>query len=245
MALEKLPQLKTVIDLTNTYRYYNADVEFRAKSVDHVKILVEGRGIIPPASQILRFFDAIDAHLEKNKDNKDALIGVHCTHGLNRTGFFVCRWMVDRLKLDPEDAIARFNEARGHNIERQNLLDNIRTQPTLSNVDSTNKKIKETVQYQSPLDDSTFEEPSRSRYGNYNNSRRQKTEDRNDVRRRDYKLCKNEEEPRSSNESTRSRKRHRRDSRRDSGDRSNKEKRHKSREDTLRIPKSKKNNRSK
>lgn len=26
MALEKLPQLKTVIDLTNTYRYYNPDV---------------------------------------------------------------------------------------------------------------------------------------------------------------------------------------------------------------------------
>lgn len=27
----------------------------------------------------------------------DKLIGVHCTHGLNRTGYLVCRWVVRKL----------------------------------------------------------------------------------------------------------------------------------------------------
>lgn len=33
------------------------------------------------------------------------LIGVHCTHGLNRTGYMVCRYMRDRLGIPAKDAI--------------------------------------------------------------------------------------------------------------------------------------------
>ena len=35
----------------------------------------------------------------------DALIGVHCTHGLNRTGYMVCRYLIQKLKWDPQKAI--------------------------------------------------------------------------------------------------------------------------------------------
>lgn len=35
----------------------------------------------------------------------DSLVGVHCTHGLNRTGYMVCRYMRDRLGISPHDAI--------------------------------------------------------------------------------------------------------------------------------------------
>jgi hypothetical protein len=35
----------------------------------------------------------------------DALIGVHCTHGLNRTGYLICKYMVLRMKIDPQEAI--------------------------------------------------------------------------------------------------------------------------------------------
>lgn len=31
---------------------------------------------------------------------------MHCTHGLNRTGFLVCRYMIEELKIPPTDAIA-------------------------------------------------------------------------------------------------------------------------------------------
>lgn len=36
----------------------------------------------------------------------DKLIGVHCTHGLNRSGFIVCRYMIEEMKMPPLEAIA-------------------------------------------------------------------------------------------------------------------------------------------
>lgn len=35
----------------------------------------------------------------------DKLIGVHCTHGLNRTGYLICRYLIDVDEMDPEEAI--------------------------------------------------------------------------------------------------------------------------------------------
>lgn len=34
-----------------------------------------------------------------------ALIGVHCTHGLNRTGYLICKYMVQRNGVSAEKAI--------------------------------------------------------------------------------------------------------------------------------------------
>ena len=39
----------------------------------------------------------------------DGLIGVHCTHGVNRTGYLICRYLIERLKWKPEDAILGIN----------------------------------------------------------------------------------------------------------------------------------------
>ena len=36
----------------------------------------------------------------------DGLIGVHCTHGVNRTGYLICRYLIERLDWTPNDAIA-------------------------------------------------------------------------------------------------------------------------------------------
>ena len=36
----------------------------------------------------------------------DGLIGVHCTHGVNRTGYLVCRYLIERLQWNPDEAIA-------------------------------------------------------------------------------------------------------------------------------------------
>lgn len=52
----------------------------------------------------------------------EKLIGVHCTHGINRTGYLICAYMIKHLKIDPNDAINRFNEGRGHNLERINYI---------------------------------------------------------------------------------------------------------------------------
>lgn len=35
----------------------------------------------------------------------ESVVGVHCTHGLNRTGYMVCRYMRDRLGIPAKEAI--------------------------------------------------------------------------------------------------------------------------------------------
>ena len=86
--LNYCPTLGMVIDLTNTKKYYKpgplADL-----NIEYQKIFTEGH-VIPNKKVIKEFFDATNQYLEKNSDN-DKLVGVHCTHGLNRTGYLVCR----------------------------------------------------------------------------------------------------------------------------------------------------------
>ncbi|XP_037088298.1 RNA/RNP complex-1-interacting phosphatase-like [Pollicipes pollicipes] len=97
--------------------------EFESRGVRHGKIATEGH-VIPRGPVMRRFFDAMDAYLA-DKD-KSGVVGVHCTHGVNRTGYMVCRYLISRLGFTPDAAIAAFNKARGHNVERANYLDDLK-----------------------------------------------------------------------------------------------------------------------
>ncbi|CAD5232202.1 unnamed protein product [Bursaphelenchus xylophilus] len=58
----------------------------------------------------------IKKYLSKQKD-QNVVVGIHCLHGINRTGFLTCTYMIKELGLDAEEAIRRFETARGHEIE--------------------------------------------------------------------------------------------------------------------------------
>ncbi|XP_008329186.1 RNA/RNP complex-1-interacting phosphatase-like isoform X2 [Cynoglossus semilaevis] len=111
-------ELGLIIDLTVTTRYYTlVDVP---QSCGYVKILTEGQRV-PSDATILSFKRAVRHFLTENPDN-DRLIGVHCTHGVNRTGYLLCRYLIDVDGLDPRRAVELFNTSRGHSMERQNYL---------------------------------------------------------------------------------------------------------------------------
>lgn len=42
---------------------------------------------------------------------------MHCLHGLNRTGYMICAYLIKIEKVKTEEAIKRFETARGHKIE--------------------------------------------------------------------------------------------------------------------------------
>ncbi|XP_062291800.1 RNA/RNP complex-1-interacting phosphatase-like isoform X1 [Scomber scombrus] len=110
--------LGLIIDLTFTTRYYQpSDIP---QSCCYVKIRTEGHRV-PADADILSFKRAVTHFLDQNHDN-DKLIGVHCTHGLNRTGYLVCRYLIDVDGLEPAAAVELFNACRGHRIERKNYL---------------------------------------------------------------------------------------------------------------------------
>ncbi|XP_034103352.1 RNA/RNP complex-1-interacting phosphatase isoform X1 [Drosophila albomicans] len=120
--LESVPNLGLIVDLTNTNRYYNPQA-FTDYNVQHQKLMIPGHQT-PPAALAKRFCHYVANFLEANADN-DKLIGVHCTHGVNRTGYLICYFMITQMNMAPKLAIQTFADARGHKIERDNYTSSL------------------------------------------------------------------------------------------------------------------------
>nr|XP_020441171.1 RNA/RNP complex-1-interacting phosphatase isoform X2 [Monopterus albus] len=118
-------ELGLIIDLTFTTRYYK--LQDLPESLLYVKIFTAGHEV-PSDETILSFKRVVHRFLRNNADN-DKLIGVHCTHGLNRTGYLICRYLIDVDGMDPKQAVELFNSSRGHTIERQNYLQDLHCGP--------------------------------------------------------------------------------------------------------------------
>ena len=110
---ERQPNLDVVIDLTNTTKYYQPR-DLQTSKLKHFKILTKGHAL-PDENVIRQFFKIVDDALDQNKN---CVLGVHCTHGINRTGYLICRYLIQKLDWEPAAAIKEFAECRGHGIDR-------------------------------------------------------------------------------------------------------------------------------
>ncbi|KAG5446936.1 RNA/RNP complex-1-interacting phosphatase [Clonorchis sinensis] len=88
-----------IIDLTFT-KYYDPRI-LHSTGVRYHKIYVEGHQV-PDPKHVDEFVRVIQSERERSSDG---LIAIHCTHGVNRTGYLVCRYLIDVLKMDPVDAL--------------------------------------------------------------------------------------------------------------------------------------------
>ncbi|VDD81959.1 unnamed protein product [Mesocestoides corti] len=118
---------------------------FTRRGVKYAKIFVEGHAI-PSASTVKRFCEVVDEFtddcpgklsfliilmffvqsLTKSNVFADDMIAIHCTHGVNRTGYLICRYLIDVLGWSANEAISEFELARGYPIERDNYLEDLR-----------------------------------------------------------------------------------------------------------------------
>ncbi|TYZ66961.1 hypothetical protein PybrP1_012439 [[Pythium] brassicae (nom. inval.)] len=98
-----------VIDLTNTSRYYDGAAEFRDTSIEYAKLPIEGFNAPPREDDVGQFIAIVDAFLEKRPT---ARIAVHCTHGLNRTGYLIVQYLVRKLGCSVKHALGSFSLAR-------------------------------------------------------------------------------------------------------------------------------------
>ena len=83
---------------------------------------------IPPTEDEVRdFIKLTDKLREKFKDGPlgDALIGVHCHYGFNRTGFFICSYLIEREGYGVQQAIDLFKERRSPGIRHGHFLDTL------------------------------------------------------------------------------------------------------------------------
>lgn len=101
--------VKMLIDLTNTFKYYNGEDEFKDSGVQYVKHKIEGFKGPPNRKDTDTFMKIVDDFVA---EHAEGTIAVHCTHGLNRTGYLVVTYMVKRLEYSVTDALEAFKAAR-------------------------------------------------------------------------------------------------------------------------------------
>ena len=106
-----------VISLANTTRYYDVG-EFASLGVPVVAVPVVGK-IVPSRAVCELFCDTIRKFRLSNATHT---IAIHCTHGVNRTGYLVCRYLIGEMRFSPSEAITVFEQHRAR-IERNNYRD--------------------------------------------------------------------------------------------------------------------------
>nr|XP_002130836.2 mRNA-capping enzyme-like [Ciona intestinalis] len=113
--------MSVTIDLTNTDRFYNKNV-FKDKGIIHQKISCRGHGESPDEQTTRLFVDFCENMLKKHPQT---IIGVHCTHGYNRTGFLICAYLVEKLDWSIEAAYSAFSEARPPGILKAHYIEEL------------------------------------------------------------------------------------------------------------------------
>jgi len=115
LVLEKAP--KRVINLSGKSKRYDETV-FTSAGIEYLALEIDGGGKIPSEDKVQEFINFVG----RPENGRPELCGVHCAHGVNRTGYFVCRYLIDVLAMSADDAIALFQEKRGHKIEKDELI---------------------------------------------------------------------------------------------------------------------------
>ncbi|XP_072498904.1 mRNA-capping enzyme isoform X2 [Notamacropus eugenii] len=107
-----------LVDLTNTTRFYDRN-DIEKEGIKYIKLQCKGHGECPTAENTDTFIRLCERFNEKNPPE---LIGVHCTHGFNRTGFLICAFLVEKMDWSIEAAVATFAQARPPGIYKGDYL---------------------------------------------------------------------------------------------------------------------------
>lgn len=108
-----------LIDLTNTNRFYNKDEIEKKFECNYVKLQCRGHGETPALEQTQIFMDVCSKFISQKPLE---IIGVHCTHGFNRTGFMIASYLVERKDWSIEAAVQTYAQLRPPGIYKQDYL---------------------------------------------------------------------------------------------------------------------------
>ena len=109
------------VDLTNTDRFYNKNL-VENNDCKYVKLSCRGHGETPSPDSVRAF-----VHICKNyiANNPMDIVGVHCTHGFNRTGFLITAFMIEEFDWSVDMAVNSFTAAREPGIYKESYLKDI------------------------------------------------------------------------------------------------------------------------
>lgn len=106
------------IDLTNTTRFYEKK-EVEAHGCKYLKLQCRGHGETPSDEQTRTFVQVCKKFISQNPLE---VIGVHCTHGFNRTGFLIISYLVETDGTSVDAGLAEFATARPPGIYKADYI---------------------------------------------------------------------------------------------------------------------------
>ncbi|XP_058517131.1 mRNA-capping enzyme-like [Ochotona princeps] len=111
-------KMSLLVDLTNTSRFYDRN-DIEKEGITYVKLPCKGHGECPTTEATNTFIRLCEQFHDRTPPE---LIGVHCTHGFNRTGFLICAFLVENMDWSIEAAVATFAQARPPGIYKGDYL---------------------------------------------------------------------------------------------------------------------------
>ncbi|XP_023567650.1 mRNA-capping enzyme isoform X2 [Octodon degus] len=105
-------KMSLLVDLTNTSRFYDRN-DIEKEGIKYIKLQCKGHGECPTTENTETFIRLCERFNERNPPE---LIGVHCTHGFNRTGFLICAFLVEKM-----DWRSGFPGAQPVSMDKQNI----------------------------------------------------------------------------------------------------------------------------
>ncbi|XP_063239760.1 mRNA-capping enzyme isoform X2 [Bacillus rossius redtenbacheri] len=106
------------IDLTNTSRFYDKQ-EVETQGCKYLKLQCRGHAETPSEDQARAFVQICHQFLSHHPLE---IIGVHCTHGFNRTGFLIACYLVEKMDFSVEAAITQFAKVRPPGIYKADYI---------------------------------------------------------------------------------------------------------------------------
>ncbi|KAI8066551.1 Alpha/Beta hydrolase protein [Gongronella butleri] len=118
--LAKYPEIGFIIDLSKDTPPYRTS-DFDNSNIEYIKVRTVSK-IPPTRDDVQRFIDVASQCWERRPDVQ---IAVHCHYGFNRTGFFICCYMIEKLGVAVPDALDAFAKTRPPGIRHAHFVDEL------------------------------------------------------------------------------------------------------------------------
>ena len=118
-------KLKAVVDISHEEPVYDPKA-LESGGIEYHKFPTVSK--IPPTEDEVRdFIRLVDKvrMLSPSMMATDALVGVHCHYGYNRTGFFICAYLIEKEGYGVQQAIDEFRVHRPPGIRHNHFLDTL------------------------------------------------------------------------------------------------------------------------
>lgn len=116
---EAHPEIGAIIDISREAPPYDPK---SFKRVKYQKFPTVSK--IPPSKDEVKGFIKLVKDL-RAKIGDDAIIGVHCHYGFNRTGFFIVSYLIEEKGYTVDDALAAYKKSRDPGIRHQHFVDEL------------------------------------------------------------------------------------------------------------------------